>query len=73
MERIFNENELVPSSVELVFRQEQLTIAMEQITVFPVSAEDQSSQHRTNILFCIVQKLFVWNRYTHRLWRYFMT
>ena len=42
MRKTFNERELVPNSVELVFCQEELAREREKITVFPFSAEHLS-------------------------------
>ena len=70
MRKTFNEGELVPNSVESVFSQEEIARDKEQITVFPISAEYLSHQHRTNILSRIVQQLLVCNRYIQRLWRF---
>ena len=70
--KTFKEGELVPNSVELVFSQEELTRDGEQVTVFPISAEYLSHQHRTNILSRIVKQLLVWSRHIQRLWRYFL-
>ena len=72
MRRTFNEVELVPNSVELVFSQEELARGRELITVFPISAEQLSRQHGTNILFRIMQQLLVWIRNIQRLWHYFL-
>ena len=70
--KTFNQGELVPNCVGLVFSQEELAGDREQITVFPISAEYLSHQHRTNILSRIVKQLLVWSRYIQRLWRYFL-
>ena len=72
MRKTFSEGELVPNRVELVFSQEVLARDREKITVFPILSEHLSHQHRRNILFRIVQQLFVWSRYIQRLWRYFL-
>ena len=71
VQKTFNEGELVPNSVELVFSQEELTRDREKITVFPFSAEHLTHQHRINILSRIVKQLLVWSRYIQRLCRYF--
>ena len=70
--KTFSEGELVPNSVELVFSRGEIAKNREQTTVFPISAEYLSYQHRTNILSSIVKQLIVWSRYIQRLWRYFM-
>ena len=72
MRKTFNERELVPNSVELVFCQEELAREREKINVFPFSAEHLSQQHRTNILSRVVKQLLVWRRYIQRLWRHFL-
>ena len=70
--KTFNERELVPNDVKLVFFQEELTRDREQITVFPISAEHLSHQHRRNISSHIVNQLLGWSRYIQTLWRYFL-
>ena len=72
MRKTFNEGELVPNRVDLVFSQEVLARDREKITVFPILSEHLSHQHRRNILSRIVQQLFVESRYIQRLWRYFL-
>ena len=68
----FDEEELIPDNIELVYCQEQLARSRRRMTVFSISAEDELRLQRRNILFRIVQQLrFWWNRYIHRLWRYF--
>ena len=69
---IFDEEELIPSNVELVFHEEQLARNGGRMTVFSISAEDQPPLQRRDILFRLIQQLlFWWNRYNPRLWRYF--
>lgn len=68
----FDEEELIPGSVELVYYQEQLARNRRRMTVFSISAEDERRFQRRHILFRILQQLrFWWNKYIHRLWRYF--
>ena len=73
MRKTFNERELVPNSVELVFSQEELARDREKINVFPFLDEHHLSLQRpTNILSRMVKQLFVWSRYIQRMWRYFL-
>lgn len=68
----FDEEELIPGSVKLVYCQEQLARNRRRMTVFLISAEDECRFQRRGILFRILQQLrFWWNKYIHRLWRYF--
>ena len=69
---IFYEEELIPNNVELVFHEEQLARNGGQMTVFSTLAEDQHRLQSRDTLFRLRQQLlFWWNRYIHRLWRYF--
>ena len=68
----FDEEELIPGSIELVYCQEQLARNRRRMTVFSISAEDERRLRRRDILFRIAQQFrFWWNRLIHRLWRYF--
>ena len=71
MRQIFDEDEVVPNNMMLVFCEQHLEMDKRQETVFSnTSVQELRYQQRTNRILCIIQLLWLWwNGFIHR--RYF--